>query len=222
MGLLVNRESYGVNNFYAISVNYAYRLLFPFGRLSFGLKAGINTGSSDNVNLVSDPNDAAFNVEINKYILPDFGIGAYFNTKKLYAGLSLPKLFNYSISADKYQLKHDVGYYNIYFTSGYTAKVSDDLVLKPSVVLRYSLTNDFIGDIYLSSTFRSMIDAGLGFRTGESIIILLGYHINQQFRVGYSYDIGIGQTSRYANGSHEIYLKYILGYKIKVANPRIL
>jgi type IX secretion system PorP/SprF family membrane protein len=222
LGFLLNRESYGVNNFYSISANYAYRLLLPVGNISFGIKGGINIGSANEVNLLSDPNDDAFYNDLNRYILPDFGMGIYFYNKKMYAGLSIPQVFSYKISVDKYQLTHNVSYYNIFTTAGYYAKITPDLELKPSVLIRYSLTNEFKGDLYLTAEYKNMAESGIGFRSKESVILLFAYKINQQFKVGYSFDINIGNTGGYTKGSHEIYLKYKLGYKVNVSSPRIL
>lgn len=223
IGFLAKRESYGANNFFAISFHYAYRLEFPIGKLAVGLKGGINSGSTDQIDLLSDLDDELFYADLNKYIVPEFGIGVYFYNNRMFGGVSLPQVFSPTIDEGKYNISMTPGYYNLYFTAGYHAHIAGDIVLTPSLFARYSLSNTLKTDIKLISTFRNMVDAGIGYRTGESVIVLLGYNLNQQFRVGYSYDINIGkEIGQYTKCSHEIFLKYILGYRVNVANPRTL
>lgn len=49
--------------------------------------------------------------------------------------------------------------------------------------------------------------AGLLFRQKESLIILLGTEMNQ-FRIGYSFDLGVTRLMNYSGGAHELSLSY--------------
>jgi hypothetical protein len=60
----------------------------------------------------------------------------------------------------------------------------------------------------------------LGYRVGEALIILLGYNLNRQFSLGYSYDMNIGELSKNTSGSHEINVQYKFGYRVNASNPR--
>jgi hypothetical protein len=75
-------------------------------------------------------------------------------------------------------------------------------------------------NIIFGAEYAGMYSGGLGYRLNEAVNVLLGYKINRQLKAGYAFDISIGDVGQYAKGSHEIFLRYIFGYKVNASNPR--
>ena len=67
-------------------------------------------------------------------------------------------------------------------------------------------------------TYKAAYKAGLGYRQKEAVMLLLGYNLNHQVAVGYSYDLTVGELKDYSSGSHEIQLQYKFGYKVNASN----
>ena len=69
--------------------------------------------------------------------------------------------------------------------------------------------------------YKSAYKAGLGFRLHDAIIMVVGYQLNRQFSLAYSYDLTVArELNDYSSGSHEINLNYKFGYKVNASNPR--
>lgn len=76
-------------------------------------------------------------------------------------------------------------------------------------------------DLNVAALAYTMFWIGAGYRSGDSWNILTGYQINNQLRLGYSYDYTITKLKNYAGGTHELSLNYLLQYKSKkVTSPR--
>ena len=62
---------------------------------------------------------------------------------------------------------------------------------------------------------------GLSFRSGSSIAAILGFQVNKQMLVCYSYDYGVNKIQKYSQGSHEIALNYLFSFTgRKIVTPR--
>ena len=96
-------------------------------------------------------------------------------------------------------------------TGGYVFKASENVKLKPEVLLKYIPGAPFQADINFSALFKDMIWVGTSFRTGDCIIGLLSFQASNSFRIGYSYDITFSQIRKYSSGSHEIMIGYDFG-----------
>ena len=55
--------------------------------------------------------------------------------------------------------------------------------------------------------------------TGQCLLASVA--VNNQLRIGYTYDFDLGKLGRYSNGSHEAMLRYEFRYKVDVVNPLI-
>jgi len=89
-------------------LDYAYRIRFEGeGILSLGLKGGFNYFYINYQGLrKNDPDVDVDLVQNEALFLPNFGIGAYYYTEKLYLGLSVPKLLRNSLDKNKNTFDH--------------------------------------------------------------------------------------------------------------------
>jgi type IX secretion system PorP/SprF family membrane protein len=220
LGLLLENENVGITNYTGIFLNYAYRVRVLSGNLSFGIKGGITAGSQSSVTL-RDGSDPAFGTNTSKFIVPNFGFGAYYYSKQLWAGFSIPRFFGFeSTASGSYKMTHNVSRYEYFITGGGRLNFSNSIAVEPSALIVLSSVLKPVITINCVGVFRETFKGGIGFRTNDAIIINLGYNLNRQLALGYCYDINIGKMSKYTSGSHEINLQYKFGYTVNTSSPR--
>lgn len=220
VGLLVMNESIGLRRFTGVYANYAHRIALGQGKLALGLKAGLASGRFGSIELGND--DVVFGQEAESFLLPNFGVGAYYYTRKFYAGLSVPLIMGYrSNDAGEVVVYHDVQQYSLYFTSGYTLTLDENWALQPSVLVNYTRAGGVVADGGLSVLYRELLRAGVTYRTKQALVVLADFKINYQLRAGIAYDYGLGGLNEYNRSSLEITLEYNFGYRVRVANPMI-
>ena len=219
LGILLLNESIGSRNYKNIYLNYAYRIPIGSGKLSLGLKGGISTGRFDLIDLGNG--EYIFDDKLENYLLPNFGLGAYYFNRHFFAGFSIPLLMGYKDGGETVglQVYHDFKKYSYYVTAGYSFPLTNALSIQPSFLLHYEISYSFDPDLNLSLNYKDIFMGGLSYRPGEAFIFLFNYRMNYQARVGVSYDLGLGELSNYHNGSFEITFQYEFGFKINATDP---
>ncbi len=225
VGLILSNDKIGVTNQTDIYLNYSYFIKMGSGRLGFGLKGGVSQYSAKLSDLiVVDANDPRYSAAIVKSaLIPKFGFGTYYYTKKWFAGFSVPELFagnqqkdfNITVNNSTQIRSH------YYLTGGYVYKVNSMWNLKPTFLIKKERAAPLQVDINLTVFYMDMIALGVTYRTKDAVTVMLVAQINKQFRVGYAYDITTSDIRRYSSGSHEIMLGYSFGKDVlKTITPR--
>ncbi|HUX96632.1 MAG TPA: PorP/SprF family type IX secretion system membrane protein [Bacteroidales bacterium] len=225
LGLLVQFMQYGYTNTTSIYGSYAYHIRLAKGKLSFGLRGGVDIANSDFSDIVTLQPDEVFTKNDDPYILPNVGAGVYYFSDKLFAGISIPQFMSYKkTSANTIQAYHSINDYDFIFSGGGLITFSDFFKFKPSVLVHYALDEaekikqfDINGNFILAD----VIWLGGSWRTNEEVVVgILQFQINPQLMFGLSYDYPLGRMSTYSNGSAEFALRYEFGSKVSAANPR--
>jgi len=175
------------------------------GRLAFGLKAGVTFLDIRELAVIeTDP----LNVPIHQ-TSPNFGAGIYYYTDKFYAGLSLPNfLETRHLEKDGGQVSSASEKMHYFFTSGYVFEISNNIKLKPSTMIKATSGAPLSIDISANLLVDDMFEVGLSHRINDSISGLVGFQVNDDFRIGYSYDYTTSSFSDFNSGSHEILLLF--------------
>ncbi len=178
----------GMNLFYNVKIPISDR-----GVLSVGVKGGFYNDlkllTSVNLGKIASY-DMAYASNFNK-IIPLMGVGAYYNSDKFYLGVSAPDLIllsqvkNYKTDSSLFQV-NEVHYF---MTTGYSFNVDEDIVVKPSVLLKMASGAPVEADINMGLWYRNTIGIGGSYRTGESILGMIELQLTPQLRFGYSYDM---------------------------------
>jgi type IX secretion system PorP/SprF family membrane protein len=221
-GFMASRISYGVTHITGLYGYYGYSVPLYKGKLSFGLKAGVDIMNNNyNDLVVIDPDDALF-MGSSSYTLPNFGAGVYYYSDKFFAGLSLPSFFSYRQSAeDEYEVYYDYKLDEIFLSTGGLFSVSNSFKIKPSMLLRYSFTEPLEADVNLNLIFADIFWIGGSYRIAEkAVVALVDLQVTPQLRIGYSYDYQAGQLRNYTSGTHEISLRYEFEFSVSAASPR--
>lgn len=227
-GGLVTNDRIGVTNRTDFYANAAYHL--PVNnkmKLSLGIRAGGGYYSVRNSDLIYwDVNDPSFAGDQVSRFLPNIGAGLYLYSKNFYAGLSVPTLISYdptkSLSVNTnsgeivpQQVRHYFG------TAGYAYEINPDVVVRPSVLVKYVQNAPVEADINLNVLLGQLVWVGGSYRTNDSFVALLEFQLTKKWRLGYAYDFTITDIKNYSAGSHEFMIGYDFGYDImKIKTPR--
>jgi type IX secretion system PorP/SprF family membrane protein len=99
--------------------------------------------------------------------------------------------------------------------------VNPDVVLKPSVLVKYVQNAPVEADFNLNVLLANVLWIGGSYRTQDAIVGLVELQVSKKLRIGYSYDFTTTEMKNYSQGSHEIMIGYDFGYDImKMKTPR--
>lgn len=221
LGLLVYNETIGIEKNTGLYGNYAYRVRLGNGKLSLGLKAGFDIvkESKSEITLHDPIVDNAFEDVKGSVFMPNFGFGAYYTTTNYFVGFSLPSMLNYNSEGES--LNADFKNYNMLFTGGYLYKISDNLKIKPTTLIKYKFDTKPQYDLNVNFIFfkNDILWIGATYRNKEALVSLIEIQVSRKFRLGYSYDSSLGPLKKYNSGSHEIVIRYEWRDKIDTLNP---
>jgi len=219
LGLVVVRDQINIHENYAVFTNYSYK--FVVGRkniVSLGLSAGFNHLFSDPSRLVlTNPIDPLF-VTQNAFT-PNFGAGLYYyKNNRGFAGISVPQLVKNRLLIDDLNRKaRESRYY--FLTGGYVFDLNKTFKIKPSALVRIEekapinmdlsgmlIINEFI---FTGISYRSSFKTErISIRSSESISFISQIQLNENFQIGYGFDLPLSALNKYSYGSHEFLLNY--------------
>ncbi|MBN2165584.1 MAG: type IX secretion system membrane protein PorP/SprF [Marinilabiliaceae bacterium] len=220
LGLQFFSQSYGVIRESGVTASYTFRVRTnEKSWLAFSLKGGLSFASPDwNSVPVKDPDDIAFASQetINT---PEFGIGLGWYSKNYFLGFSVPN-FYYNDIVDFEDAVFKPANSTYIFTGGYIFSITDHLQVMPSCLVALSNQLGSFYDVGGALIWNDKIWIGGNYRSTDDIVALLAYQFHQQWRFAYSYDYSIGDLKGYNDGSHEISLQFVFGYKIITPSPK--
>lgn len=210
---------------------YAYRIPLDnedSRRLCVGIGAGFTQYSVDGTALqyveANDPNIPVGKVST---LVPDARFGVYYYTPRFFIGASMMDMFSLNMDRKIYYSKiTGVTVANIrksahlYLSAGYLFDLSDNVKMKPSVMIK----EDFKGPTNMDATLFFLLAerlwVGGSYRTGikiwnksnlqanlmqrDAASLVVEYFATERLRIGYSYDFTTSGLSSYQTGSHEI------------------
>jgi type IX secretion system PorP/SprF family membrane protein len=223
LGLIVFRDIIGVSKENNISGSFAYKIKIKKKEtISFGVSASAVFSNNEWSQIVTtDANDASFTTDSPQYIFPDFSAGIYYNAEKYFLGFSMPMFLQHQLeaSSSSYSIKNDFSEYNYLVEAGFKIKLNK-LLIKPSVLSRYLPSSSYQIDFNCLVDIDNTLGLGISYRTKDAVVGLIQFHATDQLIIGYSYDHSISELQKYNNGSHELFLRYDLRYKVKAIDPR--
>jgi len=214
MGLSIVSDEIGdvvkENNVYA---DFAYVLpLSGNTKLSFGLKGGVTFFDANfNGFQYSDANpDPAFANNINR-AFPNIGVGTYFFSDKYYIGFSAPNLLE-TKHLERQDAIASIGVENVHYflTAGYVFDLNDRLKFKPAFMAKGVEGAPLAVDLTANVLINNFVEAGVGYRFGDSVSGLVNFYITPSLRLGYSYDYTLTNLGEFNSGTHEIFLLFDL------------
>jgi type IX secretion system PorP/SprF family membrane protein len=236
VGLQAYHDVAGPMNNTGMSAIFAYHLpLNESLKLSFGLGATLN-----NLRIGFDqihpetPGDLAFTNNARSAWVPDANFGLYLYNKTFYVGASAQHLVQTKWGLQTNDQANNARFYRHYYlTAGFVAPLTDNIGIRPSIMLRYAKAAPAMADLNAALIFKKQFYAGLGYRVNNrvsmpgldnALMAMLEYDFLNRLRIGYSFDFYVNRNAnaiynRY--GTHEIMLGWDLGFtKTKMADVR--
>lgn len=209
-GVSVIHDAIGFNRQNTAHLNISYKIRLPNSDfISVGLGAGIvNLGLSPTwippqlgPDALLPVGFAATNLDLN------FGI-FYKSQKNFYAGISSTHLSE-SILEDG---ASNLLTYNVarhYYLMGGWRKnqLFGNFDLDLNTLMRTD-ANKFSADFSARLFYDNKFYGGLGYRTSDAVLVMLGMEVIPNLTVGYAYDITTNRLSNISWGTHEIMLRY--------------
>ncbi|WP_010523455.1 PorP/SprF family type IX secretion system membrane protein [Aquimarina agarivorans] len=203
-----------------LNVDFAYITnLSESLRLSYGLKAGINSFKLNALgsDVASDPAFQDNTSQLNMSI----GAGVYLFDSNFYAGVSSPNLLPSDATLNTIKVTQTA--IHLYGVFGYVFDISDSVKLKPSTVIKQVVGAPVTFDISANTLIYNRFEVGASYRYQDAFVGLLGFKITPDLRIGYAYDFSLSNLSSTSNGSHEIMLLFdfdLLHLGNKYTSPR--
>jgi type IX secretion system PorP/SprF family membrane protein len=216
--------------------NYAYRLRVSDdenARLAFGLGLGVQQLGINGALL--NPNDPEPNLPtgMQSTFVPDGRLGVFYSDSKYYAGLSADNLVAQFVNVrNRGYIAQPKPHY--YLTGGALVAMTEDILLKPSILLKDDAGGPTSLDLNAFVIFGERLWLGASYRTGvklynksylqndlsnlNSFVGAVELFPMENLRVGYAYDVSVGPLKGYSGGTHEI----SIGFYIKTQKTRML
>jgi type IX secretion system PorP/SprF family membrane protein len=224
LGFQLFDDRLGIERSSGFNASYAFRIqLSNAGTLSLGLQGGLmNYRAYYSQVRTFQPGDPSFSQDINGF-LPAFAAGIYYNSDKFYLGVSTPALLQTKLTRDNTaDVSSTTGRdLHLFLTTGVVLPLSQDLVLKPSVLVKAVSGAPVEYDLNANLWIQNMLSLGFSYRTGDSYVGMLELQMSKQLRIGYAYDKTFSSLGQLNNGTHELMIRMEFGsMNNKVASPR--
>lgn len=191
---------------------YSYNIPLSFGRLSFGLAAGVMQYKVDGTKIeLPDENDPVLQPSIYSKIAPDASLGVYVNNTDFFAGFSVKQLLNNKIKIGDDDKGLNKLKSHFYLVGGYKYIINRDWAIEPSLLLKKVVPAPYQVEISCKVIYDKVFWGGVSFRSSDAVAIVLGYTYDRKIFFGYTYDVGINDMRKYNSGSHEVCIGYNFG-----------
>ena len=229
VGLGVISDRIGPSNETNISADFSYSVpTSETFKLSFGIKASANLLDVDfnKLNIQNRP-ASSFAQSIDQKFSPNIGAGVYFHSDKSYIGLSVPNILQtehfdkgtiIGPTTNSFTAKERMNFYAI---AGYVFDLSENIKFKPAVLSKIVTGAPVQVDATANFMFNDKFVVGAAYRWSAALSLLVGFQANDNWFIGYGYDLETTKLAGYNSGSHEIFLRYELFNKYdKIVSPR--
>ncbi|MEM6318801.1 MAG: type IX secretion system membrane protein PorP/SprF [Bacteroidota bacterium] len=215
VGLSLISDDIGIFNSTYAKMAYAYRIpLKNKATLSFGINAQYDftrfdwTKATliDNLDALvpfGEPSSNTFN----------FGAGLYYEAEKFYVGASVPSILRNAITSEAYRGFGDLNELRThYLMGGLIIPVSNNVHLRPSLLVSYVDNAPLDIDFNLSVLFLESLWIGASYRLEESLDAFVQFPVNQQLKVAVGVDYALKEINDYTRGSFEVMIEYLFKY----------
>ncbi len=212
IGLDILTDKIGQNEFLSFNLSYAYQIELSAGNLGIGLSLGVIQDEIDGANIITQNPDPSIPTSVDKASGFDLGMGFFYNSEKIYIGLSSKHINEPTISTsiDIIDIKR-----HYYLTAGYIYELNEKLYLKPSLLVKTEGVTTTV-DLTSFLEYNKKLWGGVTYRPSSRAVLLLGMHINEDLKFGFSYDVPTTNVS--SSGTFE----FMLGYCFKIDYDKVV
>ncbi len=243
IGLNIQNDQLGASRLSSVALHYNYRFIDTRDAvLTLGLRAGALQYALNGADLLApdgfyegviDHSDALLPNQNISAITADLGAGVYYLNDMLHIGLAANSLIPARLSADgpdvafSYTRKMQLNAF-----SSVKIGLLNNINVIPALFFHSDITKH---QLQLNAVIEidERYEVGSGYRgysgaSNDALVLMGGIKLLENWRLGYSYDLGLSGLKTVHNGSHELRLRFsssalLPSQKSKVIyNPRFL
>ncbi len=210
LGLSIINDKTFVENQTSVALDFSYKLkLSEENDLYFGLKGSFASYDVNTDGLVTygiQPDMSLMNIDGR--FTPNVGAGLLLKNERYFLSFSIPKILTTDrLDQNDGMARLGVDQVHYYLAGGYDFILNENIVLKPSALVRYvdasPLSVDFTGLV----EFNERLDLGAAYRVSESVSGIFMFKTGW-IDIGYAYEIALESNVRNIdNGTHEIMMQ---------------
>jgi type IX secretion system PorP/SprF family membrane protein len=188
-----------------LMINTQYNL-FNERFISVGVQVGFQATQLNTNNAILEDQAELSRLITKSGTVLNLGIGAFYYSPNLIAGLSVMDIGTNSQSFFPNSMGDAQSYpFTVIGTLGYIRRLSPTVELIPATTIRYSAGyNATIVDFTAKALFKEQFMAGAGYRTTGAPLLFLGYLLDKQYSFNYCYGLQQNSTFENARSTHEI------------------
>lgn len=212
-GLSALNEFIAGVNLFSLYGTASYKLNALRGVLSFGIEGGLQQHAiSFDYLSIQDLSDQIITSE-NSRFAPDLGVGVWYQKKGIYTGASVrhllvPLLVSNEKSGEEIRVRQ-----HYYFVSAINVVINSYVNWKPSVLFKNTAGAKSQIDVSNHLFWNDIAWLGASYRTNEVLGLHAGLVLNSLvkrllpvFKIGYSYEIAMGQLAGINADAHEVFV----------------
>ncbi|ETN94851.1 PorP/SprF family type IX secretion system membrane protein [Zhouia amylolytica] len=214
LGFSFINDGLGNETFNYLYGDFSYTIQFNEKiKMAFGLKAGFTQYalSDQLLNKPDVQNDPYFNA-YNDQWNPNIGVGMYMFGERWYGAVSVPQMLsNKYIDAASDGVEYKAAEKSsLYITGGYVFTLSNEVVFKPTTMLRATDGVPMSLDFGTNFMFYNKIWLGVNYRLDsfDTLGALGSFKIGNNLQLGYAYEFPASGIRPYTGGTHEFFLRY--------------
>jgi type IX secretion system PorP/SprF family membrane protein len=227
IGLTIINDKTGPLNRFSACGTYAYHVgLAPQTTLSAGFSIGVQNMSLNTSRLGStvtgiDPAVLARGSALND-VQPDVNAGLWLYSRDYFIGLACQNVFSDKLSYVDNKVSSDGGRLlpHFFLSAGYRFFINEDISCLPSTMVKYVTPSPISFDLNCKFQYQDVIWAGVSYRINDGFATMLGFNLNSNINLSYSYDITTNKLNTVSKGTHEIMLGFTLNNKFGDSCPR--
>jgi type IX secretion system PorP/SprF family membrane protein len=199
--------------------SYTIKVNRSGGKLSFGIKAGMNVISVATSGLqTTDASDPNLIQNARNNINPNFGFGMYYHSPRFFIGGSSPKMIERSydgISASNIERRHFFG------IAGGVIPLNRDWKLRPTTLVKFTSNSPVSIDASVAGIYKEKLWLGAMYRLNAAFGVFTQFQITPQFKLGIATDFGTQAIRNYNYGTYEVLVSYDFVFKkVGLRSPR--
>jgi type IX secretion system PorP/SprF family membrane protein len=214
---IINDDLGSYDKVTSIQLTPVYRLPMLGGKLGIGFNVGVMQRAIDGS--VFDPRDAGdvliptSNISTFNF---DLGAGLYYNSDKMFAGLSLSHINGAKLKDPNSSVEIPLTQH-LFASAGYKYVLNETFAIQPSFLLKTDFAEAQV-DLTALLFYRDQFWGGLAYTSEDAIVAMVGAQkLFERFKAGYSYDFTTSDIALQSSGTHEIILGY--DFNIKIPPP---
>jgi type IX secretion system PorP/SprF family membrane protein len=209
VGLRVVSDRIGARKQQLFKSSVAYKLQTMRGQFAVGITAGFLRSSIERGDLTAfDMNDEQLLHVGVAQVTPVVGAAVFYTTNRAFFGAETGSLNRTSLSDAKGSFARL--YRNANVIGGFIQPLGENDLIQVSSQLKWSEGQQLQSEVNAHYLYRNKYMVGAGYRFGSAWQMLASCMVNEQFRIGLSYDSTIGKLMRNNQSSAELFLGYTL------------